>query len=228
MSYSIVPASHKRSADPPVVLLSDSYIQEAISRIQSPRRSPRSMSTPQRAPRVTSTLFQGPSAEHVPQTPSNPLYPSLPSGSPMGGLNASNRTVATLSATDTAVARTPTLRSRYAILTSQTPQRRLQLQVQLRQKSQNQFLLAQGAQAISNHHSQRCRTIWSHKLLLLRVPGRQVETERPQLATEVQFATKRSGRIRCLFPIARSNRRQFPGHPEASLYSEKRRRFCSI
>ena len=49
----IVPASHqRRSTAPPVVLLSDSDSQEAVSRIQSPRRSPRAMSTHQPATRI--------------------------------------------------------------------------------------------------------------------------------------------------------------------------------
>ena len=114
---SIVPAPLVRSADPPVVLLSDSDTQEALSRTQSPRRSPRSMSTSQQVPRVSLALLQAPRAQHVPQTPSvqPPLYPTLPSELPMGSLDASNSSVATLPNTDSVVARTPTLRSQYAV-----------------------------------------------------------------------------------------------------------------
>ena len=113
--FLIVPTPHVRSADPPVILLSDSDTQEALSGTQSPRRSPRSISTPQRVPRISSALLQGPSAQHVPQTPSTPSYPPLPSDSTMGGLDASNNSVVTLHAIDTVVTRTPTLRSWYAI-----------------------------------------------------------------------------------------------------------------
>ena len=112
---SIMPAPYKRTVEPPVVLLSYSDTQEATIRTQSPRRSPRSMSTPNRAARGTSAPLQVRSARYVPQMPSAPLYPSLPSDSPMGGLTVSGSSVATLPATDTAVSRTPTLRSRYAI-----------------------------------------------------------------------------------------------------------------
>ena len=49
----IVSASHqRRSTAPPVVLLSDSDSQEAVSRTQSPKRSPRAMSTHQPATRI--------------------------------------------------------------------------------------------------------------------------------------------------------------------------------
>ena len=106
---SIVPAPFKLTVEPPVVLLSDSDTQEATIRTQSPRRSPRSMSTPNWAARGTSAPLQVPSAHYVPQMPSTPLYPSLPSDSPLGGLTVSSSSVTTLTATDTPVSRTPTL-----------------------------------------------------------------------------------------------------------------------
>ena len=147
---SIVPASHKRSADPPAVLLSDSDTQEVISRTQSPRKSPRSMSTLQRTPRVNSASFQGPSSST--SNAFNPIVPVFDFGfahgrlqpvEQLGGHFVCYRHELQLSDLGT------------PFRWSQTPQRRLQLK--LRQKSQNQVLLLQGALATPNHKSQRCR-----------------------------------------------------------------------
>ena len=175
---SIVPASHKRSADPPVVLLSGSDTQEVISRTQSPRRSPRSMSTLQRTPRVNSASHQGPSSST--SNAFNPIVPVFDFGFAHGRLQPVEQLGGHFAS----------YRHELQFSDLGTPfrwsQRRLQLK--LCQKSQNQVLLLQGALATPNHKSHRCRTMLSHKLLL-RVPGRQVETERPQLATEAQFAT---------------------------------------
>ena len=110
----IVPASHQRSTAPPVVWLSDSDTQEALSRTQSPRRYPRAMSTPQPTSKTSSATLQGSSTNLVPQTPSTLMHSSLPLDSPLGNLKASNTSVATLHAADTAAS---TLRSRYTAQT---------------------------------------------------------------------------------------------------------------
>ena len=76
---SILPATHKRTADPPVVFLSDSDTPDVA------RQTPRNKSTPRRAARVSSAPRQSPAAQDVVQTPSNPLYSSLSKTTPSVG-----------------------------------------------------------------------------------------------------------------------------------------------
>ena len=187
---SIVPAPYKRTLEPLVVLLSDSDTQEATIRTQSPRRSPGSMSTPNRAARGTSAPLLVPSAHtflkcHQPHCTRLCLRIRLWEVSPC---RAVRWPLCPLPTPQSHELRRSDLVTPFRWF--QSPLRRPQLPIiQFRQESQNQILLLQEMRANLGHHSPRCRTMLSHKLLLLRVPGRQVETGKLQLVTEAQFAT---------------------------------------